>query len=501
MIKDLIFEKPEQEGLASEKIHEMLDFFEEWKINVHSFLIARRGKILAEAYAPPFDKEFKHRLYSCSKTFVAVAVGKLIGEGKLRLEDKLCSFFPEYTDGEVLNEWVKDITVKDALTMSVPFIEDGYINAKGGPTKFKTENWARSFFSGEFASVKPNGTWFSYNTSATYQLNVLVEKLTGMPFLEYLRPELEAVGIKDIECVKSPDGYSWGGSGVICRLRDFAKFAELLMNKGEANGKQLLPREYMEQAISKQTDTLLDGGYGLDTGYGYQIWVNKYGFGLHGMAGQFAFCFPDKDFMFVCNSDTLNSRDGYKDKFLHCATSLYRSLSDEELPESDGYTRLQERLKNFSLVLGFGEKDSPLRKKVNGVKYRLRENPMNIRFVEFNWTGDRGVLRYENERGEKEIPFGMEYYEQFDFPETHYYDKQVAVGAGRGLKSLSAGSWISENRLLIRVNAVDWSMGHLGIIADFKENLVALKFTKTAEEFLWEYNGCAVGFRESEEED
>ncbi len=494
MINDFVFVTPESAGLASEKIHEMLDYLEEWKINVHSFLIARGGNIIAEAYAPPFDEHFKHRLYSCTKTFVAIAVGKLVGEGKVRLDDKLYTFFSEYTNGKNLNEWVKDITVKDALTMSVPFIPDGYINAGKGFTKFKTKDWARSFFSGEFPSEKPNGMLFSYNTSATYELNVLVEKLTGKTFLEYIQPELEKIGIEDIECVQSPDGYSWGGSGILCKMRDFAKFGELLMHKGEHKGKQLFPRKYMEEAISKQTDTLMDGGYGVDIGYGYQIWVHKYGFALHGMAGQFIFCFPDKDFMFVCNSDTLNVRDGYKDKFYHCALSLYHALQENALTENEKeYFRLQARLKAFSLPLGFGEKTSPLQNKIDGATYKLSDNAMKITRVRFSWAGERGVLYYENERGKKEIPFGMEYYEIFDFPETHYYDKRVATPANRSLRALSSASWLSENRLLIRINIADTNMGHLGIIAEFKGDLVALKFTKTAEELLWEYNGYAVG--------
>ena len=96
------------------------------------------------------------------------------------------------------------------------------------------ESWRR-IYSGEpeWKTVKKSGCCFDYNTSASFMLDVLVEKLTGKKFLEYMRPELDAIGVsKDIFCVESPDGYSWGGSGVCSTTRDFAKFAELIMHRG-----------------------------------------------------------------------------------------------------------------------------------------------------------------------------------------------------------------------------------------------------------------------------
>ena len=103
-----------------------------------------------------------------------------------------------------------------------------------------------------------------------------IEKITGKPFLEYMRPVFDKIGVSDdIWCVKSPDGYSWGGSGVVCTLRDFAKFAELLLNKGEYKGEQILPRWYVEKATSKQISNIRDNhctmcheqGYGIRPRY------------------------------------------------------------------------------------------------------------------------------------------------------------------------------------------------------------------------------------------
>ena len=100
MIKDLEFVSPESQGLRSEDVLEFIHFLEYQKINIHSFLMARKGKIIAEGYVPPFHKDFAHRLYSSSKTFVSLAVGLLITEGKITLQDKICDYLQDYIEKE-----------------------------------------------------------------------------------------------------------------------------------------------------------------------------------------------------------------------------------------------------------------------------------------------------------------------------------------------------------------------------------------------------------------
>ena len=181
MMNDFIYKKPEEEGLSSNCILKFIERLKDRKVNLHSFLIARNGNILTEAYYKPFDEQFMHRLYSSSKTYVAMAVGLLIGEGKLRLDDKLLDYFPEYADG-TQDEWLKNCTVEDALKMSVPMRTDTYFN-------LDYKEWAWTFFHHptRSQSLKPAGTVFDYNTSGSFILDVLVERITQKPFLVRLR--------------------------------------------------------------------------------------------------------------------------------------------------------------------------------------------------------------------------------------------------------------------------------------------------------------------------
>ena len=174
MVNDFIYATPESQGLSSNKILEFIIIINDYKLNVHSFMVVRNGKILAEAYAHPYFKDFKHRLYSCSKTYAAMAVGKLVGDGLVKLTDKFCDYFPEYTAGKNLDDERLNMTIEDMLKMAVPFLRTTYHT-----TGFRNEPWVPTYFEEQFTTVKQTGTLFDYNTSASFMLDVLVEKLTG----------------------------------------------------------------------------------------------------------------------------------------------------------------------------------------------------------------------------------------------------------------------------------------------------------------------------------
>ena len=138
MVKDLIFCAPEEAGVKSENIIKFIERLKERKTNLHSFMMVRNGKIITEAYYKPFSKDFMHRLYSSSKTYVSIAVGMLIDEGKLRLEDKIIDVIPDLVEKEQ-HKWLKECTIEDALKMSVPMLTDTYF-------ALDYNEWAWTFF-------------------------------------------------------------------------------------------------------------------------------------------------------------------------------------------------------------------------------------------------------------------------------------------------------------------------------------------------------------------
>ena len=492
MVNDFIFKKPEEEGLDSKYVLAFLERMREYKVNLHSFMLVRNGNILTEAYYKPFHKDFPHRIYSSSKTYASIAVGMLIGEGKLCLTDRIADYFPEYMDREQ-HKWMKECTVEDALKMAVPILTDSYCDGKH-------KEWAWTFFNCQEA-LKPAGTVFNYNTSGTFILNVLVEKITGKPFLEYMRPVFDKIGVsKDIWCVKTPDGFSRGGSGIVTTLRDFAKFGELLLNMGEYKGEQLIPRDYMEKATSVQISNILENTYSLRKGhgYGYQIWVTEGGFSLLGMGSQFVFAFPDKNFMFVCQGDTQCSNDWSGCMIFDAVKHLlYDNLCEGQVcGDGTSNEKLNALLEGLTLEYNssYGEDRSEFEKQIDGKKYVLEAgNPMGWKWVRFDLTETGGRLTYENERGEKKIDFGWNKYVQGTFPETHYYDRQMEVPSNRELDCMAAASWTEKTKLLLRVYITDVNMGNCFMTFGFKGDEVGIMLNKRMEFALQDYQGYAGG--------
>jgi len=223
---------PESVGISSENVLDFIRTLDENRLCTHSFIMARGNKIFAEGYYAPFDKDFKHRMYSVSKSFIAVAVGFLLEDGLVSLDDKLVDYFPEYVENNPLvNENMKNTTLRNLLTMQTchyfypPWIE-------GGAT-----DRAALYFE-QYADRVP-GTVFRYDSHGSSMLNTIAERLTGKPFLEYLKEKclLDLGFSPDADCIKAPGGHSFGDSGILCTSMDLLRFARFVMDKGEFRGK------------------------------------------------------------------------------------------------------------------------------------------------------------------------------------------------------------------------------------------------------------------------
>lgn len=292
------FVSPEQAGLPPRRIAEFLRTLRENGCNMHSVLMARGNHLCFERYWAPFTADKPHRMYSVTKSFVSVAVGCLIDEGRLSLEDRVVSFFPDKLPEE-LSPLLEKQTVRDMLMMSTCFA--GFNWFLPG-----VEDRTRFYFA--HRPDKPAGTLFDYDSTGSYILGVLVERVSGMPLLDYLKAKvLDRIGgFETAQLLSTPDGTPWGDSALICTPRALMNFARLVMNGGVWEGERLLSADYLRAATSFQTDNNLEGRVNFDRwGYGYQFWMTeRHGFACVGMGGQYAICVPEKDFIFVCTADT-----------------------------------------------------------------------------------------------------------------------------------------------------------------------------------------------------
>ena len=489
------FKKPEECGISSRNIERFIKTMEDRRLYTHNLLIAKGNDIIYENYWNPFNVAFLHRQYSVTKSIVALAVGFAEQDGLVNLDDPISKYFPE--EAKVAkSELIKNQTVREMLTMTTALIPEHWIANK---CKDRVNYY---FENASLGNKRPSGTIFSYDSSGSFILCAMVERVTGKTFMDYMREKcFDKIGVsKEATCLTCPGGHSWGDSALLCTARDLFRMARFTMNYGKWDGEQLLNEDFVRTATSKLVDNNNDFVYEHNTlGYGYQIWrTYDDSFFFNGMGGQLAVCVPSKDLIMIYNGDNqgnnFNAKKNIIDAFFDIVVRPEHDLTDAEEQQKS----LEEYSKNLKLAFVIGEKSSPIQDKIAGKTFRLEPNPMKIKWVRFTFNGFRSYMEYENATGEKRLNFSVGSNIFDHFPEEGYSDLVGAEYApGNYYVMASSGAWLEPNKFGIHVMAIDKYFGRLSIIIGFKdENTLGIKMTPSAECFFTEYNGWAEGYAE-----
>lgn len=468
---------PEEMGISSAHIQKYIDILESNRLATHNLIILRKGKIIFEHYWAPFNREFKHRMYSVTKSFVALAIGFLEQDGLLALDDPLCKYFPKESKNS--HPFQRNQTIRHSLTMATAMPLNSWF-------KDKPADRVQHYFDNRNIGAHPSGTVFKYDSEASFILCALVERLTGMKLFEYLKLKLfDKIGVGEVDCLECPGGHSWGDSALLCRPIDLLRVAEFCMNKGEG----LLNEAYVTAATSRQID---NAEMGLNTfesqGYGYQFWRNlDNSFFFNGMGCQFALCVPDKEIVMVYNGDNQGNPLAKNIIFEHFFALIARPAGKPLPPAPPVNTA------GLTLYRAHGEQHLPLEKQISGRTYKMEPNPMGITQVCLIFNGDQGTLHYTNAQGKKELPFGLCKNVYGLFPQAGYADRVGTVAGNRLYRCAASGAWVGEKNLFIKVQIIDTYFGNLNIHIGFEGNGITLRMVKAAEDFLEEYNGFAGG--------
>jgi CubicO group peptidase (beta-lactamase class C family) len=367
---------PEAEGVSSEGIIDFLNAADTSDVEIHSFMFIRHGKVIAEGWWEPYGQDFKHLLYSASKTFTATAVGLAVSENRLKVTDKVVPFFP-YSLPDTLSDYIQILTVKDLLTMSV--------GQDPEPRSFGNNgDWITSFL--ETEPVHKPGTVFMYNNMATFMQSAIVQQVTGETVFDYLMPRIfKPLGIRGIDWDLNPQGINLGMIGLRLRTEDLAKFGQLLMNGGTWNKQQLIPEAWVDEATSLHIKTAETPDEKSDwaQGYAYQMWRGRnHSVRLDGMAGQFVVLFPDKDAIVVF---TANARDTQKELNLMHDYLLPAIRSDKALASNpDAHKEVMKRAEALQISAGeAGIMNTDFESRISGKEFALAENEYEIQSVYF----------------------------------------------------------------------------------------------------------------------
>jgi CubicO group peptidase (beta-lactamase class C family)/predicted neuraminidase len=311
---------PESRGVSSAAIRAFVEAADKHITTMHSFMLVRHGRVVAEGWWRPQSADTRHVMWSLSKSFTSTAVGLAVAEGKLRLDDPVLKFFPDLAPEEPSVN-LKAMRVRDLLAMSTGHQTE--------PRFTKDTPWVKTFL----AHPVPHrpGTHFLYNTPATYVCSAIVQKVTGQTVLEYLKPRLfEPLGIEGPIWGTSPQGVTLGGFGLFIRTEDVARFGQLYLRKGKWAGKQLVPASWVAQATRRQASNGSNPDSDWEQGYGFQFWRSRHGaYRGDGARGQFCIVLPAQDAVVAITADT-NDMQGQLNLVWD---KLLPGLRDKALPE------------------------------------------------------------------------------------------------------------------------------------------------------------------------
>ena len=260
--------KPGELGLNPEKLTEMLTELEQ-TVEIHSISVRFDGKVILEGAWEPFSLEKPQMMHSLSKIGTSICLGFALDEGKIHLEDKLL----DYVRDELPEEYdpaLEDLTIYHLLTMQAGSKECCNNVWFSKLTKDWETNWLKQ------PKIREDiGKAFHYDSGCSYTLSRIVTKVMGKNCLALMQERVfDKMGFGEINWLTSPEGHNTGGWGMYLTAGKISALAQLLLQKGEWNGEQLIPAWWTEE-IGKMRVVIPEDEKKALTHYAYHIKAGK----------------------------------------------------------------------------------------------------------------------------------------------------------------------------------------------------------------------------------
>jgi hypothetical protein len=365
-------------------------------------MLLRHGVVIAEGWWYPYRPDAPHVLFSLSKSFTSTAVGLAVEQGLLSVEDPLLKFFSNESPKKVSPN-LAAMQVRHLLTMTTGHHEDTT------EATMRARNPFKAFLS--LPVEHAPGTFFVYNSGASYMLAAIVQSLTGQTVLEYLTPRLfEPLGISGATWDSHPNGVNFGGWGLNLKTEDIARFGQLYLQKGRWNGQQLIPADWVAAATSKQVSNDPDENPDWEQGYGYQFWRCQPA-GIYrgdGAFGQFCIVMPEQDAVLAITAGVADMQS-----VLNLVWKiLLPALGKEALSDHDATVKnLQNTLRDLQLLPPTGAHSSPQAAAVTGLAFSFEPNHLTLHSLSLDFTDN--ILTYRllgggKRRGTHQLKFGIQ---------------------------------------------------------------------------------------------
>ncbi len=347
---------PDEQGIDSRGILAMLEHVINETPHVHSFLLIRNGTLVTEAHFAPFNRTLPHILFSGTKSITSTLMGIAIAEGYIQgVDRKVLDFFPEmYDRNPVAN--LEKLTIEHLLTMSTGHV----FPVSPNPYKPAPVDWVEIFLANPANTMLYDpGTVFMYSSGASHTIAAILQKVIGRKLVDYAAEKLfNPLGISPYDWGEDQNGINFGNSWLRLKAEDMARFGYLYLKRGNWNGKQVVPVDWVERSTRKCIETRgIQINAAEQDGYGYFFWMNGFGgYSVHGYGGQYVFVIPEMDLVAVFTG-------GYDDDVFDVPYKLMRDYIVPSVkldaPLAKGTTDSSRRLREIIVAI-----NNPVRKPV-----------------------------------------------------------------------------------------------------------------------------------------
>ena len=441
---------PDSQGVPSGAILQFLTELDRLDVDLHSLYIFRNGFQLLGANRRPYQGDPPRRIYSAAKALTGLAVLFAIQEGLVSLKTRLTQLFPEDLP-ETVTPRMESITVYHLLTMTTGHDRDTFRPV------LNSTNSVRAFLE-EPLDFEP-GTHFLYNNGVPHILGLIVKKVSGINYLDFLRPRfLEPLGIYCT--VEQTQRGELEGSRTMCTAEGFAKLSLFYLQEGNWNGQQLLDARLVRAAVSFQVPTRRCSSISFMhsdqlAGYGFQLWRNaREGARLDGGRSQFGFLFPDKEMAIVCNA--IEEDSGLIPAVLW--DTLYSAIQPQAVPDHGESARLKSYLSHWSCAPRTAAQPSFL-DDYYGCVYVLEENPWHLRTLSLSLREGQPHISLETDQESCTLQVGLhgDWIANDAFLSMPMENERLNMMFHTGpVRHWVSGGWASDFCFIFQVRSTDW---------------------------------------------
>ena len=429
---------PEAQGLDSEALIALFDRVEARCLPIHSLQIVRYGHLVLDACFFPFLQGERHDVASVTKSITTTLVGVALDRGAIpSLETSVYPLLDSRPPAVVRK---RQITLRHLLTNSSG-LDCGRANFEAEMLAMvATEDWLR--FALDLPMRDAPGERFAYCSPGFHLLSALISRRTGLAAEDFARLNLLApLGITDVRWPRDPQGISQGAGDLQLLPTDLLKLGYLFLRHGEWDGRQIVSRQWIEQATRRQIETASSEDYG----FGW--WVSRDLPGIYqaaGRGGQRLIVWPAKDIVVVMTGGGFDPAQ--------LAPLLLRAVkSNAALPENTvAHSRLLARVRAATVQVQTKESSPPLPSRaaeISHTVYALDRNPLGVRALELLFY-DRSGAEVRVLRGNEELVFPVALDGTYRFG-TDPSSKERVAGRGRWT---GPDDFVLELDTIVRIN-------------------------------------------------